>query len=62
MQDRRQPMGEDQLASRNNDHWLPEEEGPMTNKKGPTAHTDFGWVIPVYCKIWVEPLLLSLGP
>ena len=39
-------MGEDQLALRTNDRWLPEEKGPTTNEKGPTTNTDFGWVIP----------------
>ena len=41
-------MGEDQLALRTNDRWLPEEKGPTTNEKGPTTNADFGWVIPVY--------------
>ena len=40
-------MGEDQLALRTNDRWLPEEKGPTTNEKGLTTNADFGWVIPV---------------
>ena len=40
-------MGEDQLALRTNERWLPEEKGPTTNEKGPTTNADFGWVIPV---------------
>ena len=48
LQDRWQPMREDQLALRTNDRWLPEEKGPTTNEKGPTTNADFGWVIPVF--------------
>ena len=40
-------MGEDQLALRTNDPWLPEEKGPTTNEKGRTTNADLSWVIPV---------------
>ena len=33
LQDRWQPMREDQLALRTNDRWLPEEKRPRTNEK-----------------------------
>ena len=36
LQDRWQPIREDQLAMRTNDCWLPGETGPMTNGRGPT--------------------------
>ena len=51
LQDRRQPVGEDQLALRTNDRWLPEEKGPTTNEKGLTTNADLSWVIPVYVSI-----------
>ena len=36
LQDRWQPIREDQPAMRTNDCWLPGETGPMTNGRGPT--------------------------
>ena len=36
LQDRWQPIREDQLAMRTNDCWLPGETGPRTNGRGPT--------------------------
>merc|ERR1712117_734575 len=36
LQDRWQPIREDQLAIRTNDCWLPGETGPRTNGRGPT--------------------------
>ena len=33
LQDRWQPMREDQLALRTNDRWLPERKRPRTNEK-----------------------------